>query len=87
MGELTPQAFVEKWGKSRLSERSASQQHFLDLCRMLGQPTPAEADPEGEFYTFEKGVNKTGGGGKGFADVWYTGHIAVNYKGKHKAIA
>ena len=42
------------------------QQHFLDLCAMLGQPSPAETDPSGSFYTFEKGVEKTGGG-KGFA--------------------
>ncbi len=35
---------AEKWGKSKLSERSAYQQHFLDLFRMPGQPTPAEAD-------------------------------------------
>jgi len=62
MADLTSQVFAEKWGKSKLSERSAYQQHFLDLCRMLGQPTPAEVDPEGEFYTFEKGVKKTGGG-------------------------
>ncbi len=68
MADLTPQVFAEKWGKSKLSERSAYQQHFLDLCVMLGQPTPAEADPDGAFYTFEKGVKKTGGsGGKGFA--------------------
>lgn len=40
MADLTPQAFAEKWGKSKLSERSAYQQHFLDLCGMLGQPTP-----------------------------------------------
>ena len=33
MTDLTPQAFAEKWGKSKLSERSASQQHFLDLCQ------------------------------------------------------
>lgn len=59
---ITPQAFAEKWAKSKLSERSAYQQHFLDLCRMLGQPTPADLDPEGKFYTFEKGVTKTGRG-------------------------
>ncbi len=85
MADLTPQAFAEKWGKSKLSERSAYQQHFLDLCGMLGQPTPAEVDPEGDFYTFEKGVKKTGGsGGKGFADVWRKGFFAFEYKGKHK---
>lgn len=80
---MTPQAFAERWSKSTLSERSSYQQHFLDLCAMLGQPTPAEVDPAGEFYTFEKGVEKTGGG-KGFADVWYRGQFAIEYKGKHK---
>jgi len=85
MADLTPQAFAEKWEKSKLSERSAYQQHFLDLCVMLGQPAPADVDPEGNFYTFEKGVKKTGGsGGKGFADVWRKGYFAFEYKGKHK---
>ena len=60
---------------------------FIDLSRMLGQPAPAEADPEGDFYTFEKGIAKTGagcGGRKGFAGVWHRGHFAFEYKGKHK---
>lgn len=83
MADLTPQAFAEKWSKSKLSERSASQQHFLDLCNMLGQKTPAEADPEGSFYTFEKGVSKVDSG-RGFADVWKRGYFAFEYKGKHK---
>jgi len=48
-----------------------------------GGSRAAEADPRGEFYTFEKGVEKTGGG-KGFADVWYENHFAFEYKGKHK---
>jgi len=52
---------------------------------MLDEKTPAEADPSGEFYTFERGVNKSGSaGGKGFADVWYKNHFAFEYKGKHK---
>jgi len=83
MAPLTPQAFAKRWGESTLSERSSYQQHFLDLCEMLDAPKPAELDPAGEFYTFEKGVEKTGGG-KGFADVWYKGHFAIEYKGKHK---
>ena len=85
MPELTPQAFSERWSKSKLSERSSAQSHFIDLCNMLGKPTPAEADPDGDFYTFERRVKKTGvGAGKGFADVWYRGHFAFEYKGKHK---
>ena len=70
--------FVARWRGIGLSERSAAQQHFLDLCQVLGQPTPATADPTGSFYTFEKGVAKTGGG-KGFADVWKRGCFAWEY--------
>jgi len=44
---MTPQEFVDKWRRSKLSERSAAQSHFNDLCRVLGHPTPAKADPEG----------------------------------------
>ncbi|HET7037326.1 MAG TPA: type IIL restriction-modification enzyme MmeI [Thermomicrobiaceae bacterium] len=79
---LTPQDFIAKWERAALSERASVQEHFLDLCHLLGQPTPAEADAQGAFYTFEKGVTKTGGG-KGFADVWMRGHFAWEYKGKH----
>lgn len=66
---MTPQEFIAKWQRANLSERSAYQQHFLDLCEVLGQPKPAEADPDGAWYTFERGLRKTTGG-KGWADVW-----------------
>ncbi len=83
MADLTPQAFAAKWSRMELSERQSYQEHFRDLCAMLGQPTPTEVDPKGEFYTFEKGVEKSGGG-KGFADVWRKGRFAIEYKGRHK---
>jgi hypothetical protein len=72
---MTPQEFIAKWKKAQLSERSAAQQHFLDLCELLGQSKPAAADPEGAWYTFERGVHKTGGG-EGWADVWMKGKFA-----------
>ena len=59
---VTPHQFVAKWRRVSLTERSACQQHFLDLCDLLDQPKPAAADPEGAWYTFERGVRKTGGG-------------------------
>ena len=76
---MTPQQFMLKWGEVSLSERSAAQQHFVDLCHLLGQPTPAEADSHGTWFTFEKGTSKTGGG-EGFADVWMRDHFAWEYK-------
>ncbi|MEE9294590.1 MAG: DNA methyltransferase [Phycisphaerae bacterium] len=88
--QLTPAQFVAKWSKVRLPERAASQEHFIDLCRMLGQPTPAEHDATGAEYTFEKGVPVTGPaskgsrGERGFADVWWKGKFAWEYKRKGK---
>ena len=41
-GGLTWAGFIEKWSRTTLPERAASQEHFLDLCRLLNQPTPAE---------------------------------------------
>ena len=67
---LSVQQFQSKWRGTTLKERSAAQEHFNDLCHVLGVPTPADADPHGEFYAFEKGAEKSTGGG-GFADVWW----------------
>ena len=57
--------FGSKWQKVALTERSAAQQHFLDLCAVFDHPTPAQADPTGDTFAFEKGVEKHGG-----ANVW-----------------
>lgn len=80
--DLTPQAFVAKWQQAALRERAGSQEHFIDLCRLLGHPTPAEADPEGTCFTFEAGATKHTGG-QGWADVWKRGCFAWEYKGQH----
>jgi hypothetical protein len=82
---MTPQQFIAKWQQANLSERSAAQQHFLDLCELLGQPKPAAADPDGAWYTFERGVKKTGGG-EGWADVWMRKHFAWEYKRKRRSL-
>ena len=79
----TPNEFIIKWKASTLKERSASQEHFLDLCRLIGHPTPAQSDPTGEHFTFERGASKTGSG-QGWADVWKKGYFAWEYKGKNK---
>ncbi|MGH7127981.1 MAG: type IIL restriction-modification enzyme MmeI [Planctomycetaceae bacterium] len=83
---MTPHEFIAKWERSQLSERSACQQHFLDVCELLDQPKPAEADPDGEWYTFERGAEKSGGG-SGWADVWMRGRFGWEYKGKHRNLA
>ena len=42
---LTPAAFAAKWHGVATTEKASAQEHFIDLCRMLGEPTPHEADP------------------------------------------
>lgn len=85
---MTPPQFVEKWSATELSERAASHEHFTDPCRLLAQPTPAEADPQGADYCFEKSVKVIGAasqgskGEGGFVDVWKRGSFAWEYKRK-----
>ena len=76
---MTPGAFIAKWQSAELKERSAAQEHFIDLCRLLDEPTPAAADPTGDWYCFERGARKDSGG-NGWADVWKRHHFAWEYK-------
>ncbi len=96
---MTPAEFKRKWARFSGKESAAYQEHFGDLCRLLQQPTPAEADPSGsESFCFQKRVIKdaelfdldeSGGDAaepneRGFADVWKKGCFAWEYKGKKK---
>ena len=85
-GFMTPIEFIHKWRDAALSERSACQQHFLDLCELVGHPKPAEVDKTGESFTFERGAAKTDGG-DGWADVWKRGFFGWEYKGRHANLA
>ena len=78
---MTPGEFIAKWQASKLKESSASHEHFLDLCSLLDEPTPAAADSEGEWYCFERGARKDSGG-DGWADVWKRECFAWEYKGQ-----
>ena len=75
-------AFIAKWQANTRNERAACQEHFIDLCRLLDEPTP-NTDPDGSTYAFEKGATKATGG-DGWADVWRRGCFGWEYKGKHK---
>ena len=83
---MTPAEFANKWGHVQLGESAASQSHFNDLCQMIGVKTPVEADPQGDWFTFEKGLDKTTGG-KGFADVWRKDCFGWEYKGQGKDLS
>ena len=73
---MNPSQFVDKWEKVELKERASAQSHFEDVCRLVGHPLPAEKDPKGVEFTYEYGVEKSGGG-MGFADVWFDDHFAI----------
>lgn len=95
---MTAAEFKKKWSRYQGKETSAYQGHFDDLCRLLGLPTPADADPSGsDFFCFQKRVVKDAelldvegspdageSTERGFADVWKKGCFAWEYKGKKK---
>ena len=80
---LSAADFAAKWRENARRESASSQEHFIDLCRLLGVQTPNEADPTGEHYSFEAGAERTSTGGTGAADVWKRGHFGWEYKGAH----
>lgn len=77
------QTFIAKWDQNAQKESSAAKEHFADLCRLLGVPTPNDPGSGPNIYCFEKSLTKTGGKA-GFADVWKRDHFAWEYKGKGK---
>jgi hypothetical protein len=56
---------------------------FPRLCDLLDEEPPTTADPQGEWYAFEKGATKTTGG-EGWAYVWRRGCFGWEYKSKGK---
>lgn len=74
---MTPKEFIGKWRDNPLKERASYQLHFIDLCALLGVPTPSPASAE--TYCFERGATRTGAG-QGWADVWKQGFFGFEYK-------
>ncbi len=81
MTEFTPHDFVTKWQRVKGRERQIYQEHFMDLCRLIGHQTPNDEDPSGTHFAFEMGAAKTSGG-QGWADVAKIGYFGWEYKGK-----
>lgn len=59
---MSPEAFVDKWRQVSVKESAAAHSHFEDLCELLGVEKPLDADPTGDWYTYEKHVSKAVGG-------------------------
>ncbi len=87
MQPLSPSQFVQHWQNTTLGERQSYQLHFTELCDLVGhdRPTGSGIDAAGKTFAFEYGLKKDSGG-QGFADVFYDGHFAIEYKavGKYK---
>lgn len=81
---MTPHEFIAKW-KNGGDERRDAQPFFEDLCRLVGHPTPREADPDHTWFTYEYGANKTSGG-DGWADVWKKGFFGWEAKGTNRSL-
>jgi SAM-dependent methyltransferase len=82
MHTLTPHEFVDKWKRVTAREKQIYQEHFLDLCYLVGHQTPNDLDPTGKQFGFEMGAAKTSGG-QGWADVAKLGFFGWEYKAKH----
>ncbi|HNB41579.1 MAG TPA: hypothetical protein PLG52_08765, partial [Anaerolineales bacterium] len=78
---ITPQEFISKWKRVTAREKQTYQEHFLDLCQLVGHQTPNDYDPTGTRFAFEMGAAKTSGG-QGWADVAKLGFFGWEYKGK-----
>ena len=80
---MDARAFVAKWAGSAGRENASAQEHFIDLCRLVGRPTPNEDDPLQTRYTFEKDTTRSSGP-RGWVDVWLQDKFAWEYKGRHQ---
>ena len=84
MGDgMTAAEFIKRWSRVTQSEKAVSQSHFNELCEMLGELAPLEANPKGDWFCFERGARKDSGG-DGWADVWRREHFAWEYKSQGK---
>src|ERR1700676_751423 len=56
---MSPAEFKKKWARYSGKETAAYQEHFNDVCALLGHSSPAAADPTGsESFCFQKRVVK-----------------------------
>jgi len=77
---ITPRDFIAKWDGADFGEKQAAQEMFLDICGMVGHPTPV-AHGDSEVFTFEKRVPG------GFADAYLEGHFVWEFKGRDRQLS
>ncbi len=72
--------FVSKWRQESVREHSGYQEHFRDVCALIGHPTPTDDDPTSAHCVFDVGAS-TQPSGQRWANVWKRGVFAWEYKG------
>ena len=77
---MTPQQFIAKWHDISFGEKQAAQEMFLDICALVGHPSPvAYGNPD--VFTFEKWVPG------GFADAYLEERFGWEFKGNDDQLA
>ena len=80
MPRMKPEEFAAKWHNSGFGESQGSPEMFLDICAVVGHPTPGEyGDPQS--FTLEKWVPG------GFADAYLEGRFGWEFKGSDAQLA
>ena len=78
--QLSPIQFAQTWRDFDGNEEQGRQDHFNQLCRLVGHETPIERNTLDSF-AFEKATPKPDGS-LGKADVWLADHFVMEYKSK-----
>ena len=76
---MQPSEFVGKWRNVDFGEKQASQEMFLDICALVGHPTPVSRGDRSAF-TFEMSVPG------GSADAYLEGHFGWEFKGSDQLL-
>ena len=77
---MHPEHFVAKWAGAGFTESQGSQEMFLDICAVVGHPTPGEYG-DSQAFTFEKWVPS------GVADAYLEGRFGWEFKGGDAQLA
>ena len=72
--QMRPEEFVAKWRNISFGEKQASQEMFLDICALVGHPSPVSYGNK-EVFTLEKPVPG------GFADAFLEERFGWEFKG------
>ena len=79
---LSAAEFAAKRRENARRERASSQEHLIDLCRMLDVPTPNDP-PQSPDYTSRRAPSASALEARAGSTFWKRGHFGWEYKGAH----